>query len=165
MFITTLRNLCTLHQEKIFLEPAIKGNIVGCYAQTEIGHGSDIQNLLTTATFDQKTNSFIMHTPETKAAKWWIGDLGIYATHACVFAQLIINNKKHGVHAFIVPIRDPITHKPFPGIEVGDIGPKLGYNNKDNGYLIMTNYRISRMNLLRKYNKVSKTGEYKKRGD
>jgi acyl-CoA oxidase len=37
-----------------------------------------------------------------KAAKWWIGDLGVFATHACVFAQLIIKGKQYGVHAFVV---------------------------------------------------------------
>lgn len=56
-----------------------------------------------------------MNTPSTKAAKWWIGDLGVFANHACVFAQLYIKGKNHGLHAFIVPIRDQ-THKPYSGI-------------------------------------------------
>jgi acyl-CoA oxidase len=94
-----------------------------------------------------------------KAAKWWIGDLGIFCTHACVFAQLIIKGKNHGVHAFLVPIRDK-NHKPFPGLEVGDIGPKMGFQTKDNGYLIMKNYRIPRKWMLMKYHKVSKDGTY-----
>lgn len=83
----------------------------------------------------------------------------MYATHACLFAQLIINNKKYGVHTFIVPIRDH-NHKPFTGIEVGDIGPKASYNNKDNGYLIFSNYKIPRTNMLMKYHRVSKEGAY-----
>jgi acyl-CoA oxidase len=37
---------------------------------------------------------------------------------------------------FIVPIRDLETHKPLTGIQVGDIGTKLGYNAVDNGWLI-----------------------------
>ncbi len=89
--------------------------MLGCYAQTELGHGSDVQSLMTTATYDEKTETFIMNTPSVKAAKWWIGDLGVYATHACVFAQLIIKEKVYGVHAFVVPIRD-VQHKPFPGV-------------------------------------------------
>ena len=56
-----------------------------------------------------------MNTPSTKAAKWWIGDLGVFANHAVVFAQLIIKNKKYGVHAFIVKIRDN-NHKILPNI-------------------------------------------------
>jgi acyl-CoA oxidase len=34
MFIPTLHNLCNKEQEKLFLEPAIRGEILGCYAQT-----------------------------------------------------------------------------------------------------------------------------------
>ena len=76
-----------------------------------------------------------------------------------VFAQLIIKGKRHGVHAFVVQIRDK-DHKPVPGVEVGDIGPKMGYNCKDNGYLIMNNIKIPRKNMLMKFHRVSKEGKY-----
>ena len=36
----------------------------------------------------------------------------------------------------------------MPGVEAGDIGPKLGYASKDNGYLIFTNVRIPRRNMV-----------------
>jgi acyl-CoA oxidase len=57
------------------------------------------------------------------------------------------------------------THLPMPGIEVGDIGPKLGYNSKDNGYLRLTNVRIPRVNMLAKYAQVSPDGTFSKTGD
>ena len=69
--------------------------------------------------------------------------MGIYSTHALVFAQLIINKKKKGIHSFIVPIRDQ-NYQTFPGVDAGDIGPKIGYHTKDNGYLILNNVRIPR---------------------
>lgn len=72
----------------------------------------------------------------------WPGDLGIFANHALVFGQLIINNKNYGAQAFMVPIRDMETHKLLPGCEAGDIGPKIGYSIKDNGYLRMKNVLI-----------------------
>ena len=96
-----------------------------------------------------------MNTPNSKAAKWWIGDLGVFCTHACVFAQLITKEKKHGVHAFVVPIRDK-QHRLLPGVEAGDVGPKFGFNGKDNGYLVMSNVKIPRKNMLMKYHRVSK---------
>lgn len=164
MFLITLSNLCTEKQVEMFLKPALKGEILGCYAQTELAHGSDVQNLLTTATFSDEDQTFIINTPSTLAAKWWIGDLGVYANHAIVFAQLIIKTKKYGVHAFLVPIRDK-DHNPFPGIEVGEIGAKYGYNCKDNGYVIFNKYKIPRRNMLMKYTKVSTTGEYERRGN
>jgi len=119
---------------------------------------------MTTATFDESTDSFILNTPDVAAAKWWIGDLGVFATHACVFAQLIIKGKRYGVHAFIVQIRDK-EHKAISGVEVGDIGPKFGFNVKDNGYLIFSNVRIPRKNMLMKFQKVSKDGKYQIVGD
>ena len=57
------------------------------------------------------------------------------ANWALVYAQLVIDGKSHGVYPFMVPIRDQHTHKPLAGIKVGDIGPKIGYESKDNGYL------------------------------
>jgi len=165
MFLSTLSNLCDEEQVKMFLQPALKGEIIGCYAQTELAHGSDVQNLMTTATYDSNNETFIINTPEAEAAKWWIGDLGLYCNYATVFAQLIINNKKYGIHAFLVPIRDPNTLKTFDGLEAGDIGPKLGFQNKDNGYAIFNNYRIPRRNMLMKYHIVSKEGQYSTKGD
>ena len=164
MFLITLNNLCTDKQRELFYEPALQGRIRGCYAQTEMGHGSDIQNLMTTATYDVASESFIMNMPDIKAYKWWIGDLGVYANHAIVFAQLIIKGKKYGLHGFLVPIRDDDGNL-LPGVEAGDIGPKYGFNTKDNGYLCLKNYPIPRRYMLMKYSKVSKSGVFEKRGN
>ena len=81
-----------------------------------------------------------------------------------IFAQLIVKGKNYGVQSFIVRIRDD-DHKPMPGVEVGDIGPKIGFHAKDNGYLLFNNVRISKKDMLRKFISVSKTGEIKKKGD
>jgi len=76
--------------------------ISGCYAQTELGHGSDVGSLLTTASFDKDSDEFIIHTPCIKATKYWPGDVGNFSTHAIVFANLIIDGNKFGVLPFIV---------------------------------------------------------------
>lgn len=119
---------------------------------------------MTTATYDEASESFLIHSPSVEASKWWIGDLGIYCSHAALFAQLIIKGKKYGVHVFLVPIRDK-NMKLFPGVEAGDIGPKLAFQTKDNGYVLFNHYRIPRKNMLMKYQTVSKSGDYKKVGD
>ena len=51
-----------------------------------------------------------------------------------VYAQLYTSDGNHGLHAFVVPVRDPHTLKPFPGLTVGDMGKKIGLNGVDNGY-------------------------------
>ena len=76
--------------------------ILGAYAQTEMGHGSDVSGLETTATFDKDTDEFIIHTPSIKAIKWYPGDMGCFATHALVFARLIIDGNQYGVLPFLV---------------------------------------------------------------
>ena len=165
MFLTTLDNLCDEEQRKRFYEPAVRGEIIGCYAQTELGHGSDIQRLQTTATYEPESETFVINSPTISSAKWWIGDLGVHCTHAALFAQLIIKGKNYGLHAFLVPIRDPKTLKPLKGVEVGDIGPKQGFNTKDNGYCLIRNMNIPRKNMLMKFQTVSKQGVYALQGD
>jgi acyl-CoA oxidase len=113
--------------------------MIGCYAQTEMGHGSDVQSLETTAIFHAPSDSFIINSPTLTSTKMWPGDLGIFSTHAMVFAQLNIGGKKCGVQAFLVPIRDMETHEPLEGIEAGDIGPKCGYGTKVFFYLLKKN--------------------------
>ena len=54
---------------------------------------------------------------------------------------------------------------PKPGVEVGDIGPKIGLHSKDNGYLILKNVSIPRKNMLRRYVSVGADGELKIKGD
>ena len=72
-----------------------------------MGHGSDVSSLMTTATFDEEKDQFIIdNSKDIKAIKFWPGDMGLIATHALVFAQLMVKGKSQGVHAFIVPIRD-----------------------------------------------------------
>ena len=82
--------------------------------------------------------------------------MGKTANHAAVMAELIVNGQKHGMQAFIVPIRDMESHQPLPGVEVGEMGTKIGLVSADNGYLILRNVRIPRENMLMKYNQVGR---------
>lgn len=163
MYLITLRDQTNDEQKKLFEEPAKKYDHIGCYAQTELGHGSNVRGLETTATYISETGEFEINTPTLTATKWWIGSLGRTANHAAVMAQLYVNGKNEGPHPFIVPIRDMKTHKPLPGVVVGDIGPKFGYNTMDNGFLQFNKVRIPHINMLAKYAGVDRnTGSYQK---
>lgn len=165
MFVPCLENLASDEQLAKWMPLTKSFKMIGCYAQTELGHGSDIQNLETIAELDVKTDEFILHSPTLTSIKFWPGDLGIFANHAMVFAQLVINGVNYGLQAFLVQIRDFETHEPMQSVEVGDIGPKYGYATKDNGYLRLDKVRIPRTNLLMKYVNVNREGEFKKIGN
>lgn len=55
--------------------------LVGCFAMTELGHGSNVAGLETTSTFDSASDQFIINTPTITGTKWWIGGAAHTATH------------------------------------------------------------------------------------
>ena len=116
MFVIALENMCDQEQFDTWCHKARNCRILGCYAQTEIGHGSNVAALETTATFDEKTDEFVIHTPSISATKWWPGDMGNFSTHALVYARLIIDENNYGVIPFIVPIRSTEDFMPLKGI-------------------------------------------------
>ena len=73
--------------------PLVKNlKMVGCYAQTELGHGSNVAGLETTATFDREKDEFVINSPTVTSTKYWPGGLGRWGNHAVVFAQLILDD-------------------------------------------------------------------------
>ncbi|XP_034239534.1 peroxisomal acyl-coenzyme A oxidase 3-like isoform X1 [Thrips palmi] len=143
-----------------FYEAVWDNKFLFCLGMTEVGHGSNTKSVRTTATYDPKTQEFIIHTPDFEAAKCWAGNLGKTCTHAMLFAQLYTADSCHGLHAFLVPIRDPETLTPYPGVKVGDIGEKAGLNGIDNGFAMFDHFRIPRENLLNRTGDVTPDGEY-----
>ena len=125
LFLPTLQGQASEEQCAVWLPVAKKLGMIGCYAQTELGHGSNVRGIQTVATYCPKSKQFTLNTPTLLALKWWPGALGKIATHALVYAQLILKGKPQGIQMFLTQIRDE-NHRPLPGIEVGDLGPKLG---------------------------------------
>ncbi|KAG7387244.1 hypothetical protein PHYPSEUDO_014529 [Phytophthora pseudosyringae] len=160
MFIPTMENQGTDEQRAKWLPLARSYRVIGAYAQTELGHGSNVQGIETVATYDKTSQEFIVDSPTLTSRKWWPGGLGKTATHAIVIARLLLDGKDRGVQSFVVQIRSLDDHKPMPGVQVRDIGPKLGFNAIDNGDCSFRNVRVPREHMMMRYAKVLPDGSF-----
>ena len=158
LFGGAVYQLGTEKHHKLYVEDLHKGKLLGCFAMTETGHGSNVKDLETTATYDHATKEIVVHSPSFAAGKEYIGN-AMHSTMAAVFAQLIVNGENHGVHTVLVPLRDE-NHKELPGITVKDCGYKMGLNGVDNGRIWFDQVRVPLDNLLNKYGDVNAEGEY-----
>src|SRR6201995_3774974 len=146
------------HHQK-YLRDIIDLSLPGCFAMTETGHGSDVQHLGTTATYDPAAGEFVISTPDPGARKDYIGNAARDGRLAAVFAQLIVDRTSHGVHALLVPIGDTDGH-PMPGVLIEDCGRKGGLNGVDNGRLSFRDVRVPREALLNRFGDVTADGHY-----
>ena len=133
--------------------------IYGAFAMTEIGHGSNIFKLETTATYNHFKREFIINTPYASSHKYWIGHAGMFAHYAIVFAQLYIGDISYGVHPFIVQLRDE-NNQYLSKVIINDCGVKNSLNGIDNGEIILDNVIIPYDNLLDKLAYINTAGEY-----
>ncbi|UYP18138.1 acyl-CoA dehydrogenase family protein [Rhodococcus sp. Z13] len=159
LFGGAIENLGTERHHEKYVKPLIDLDLLGCFAMTETGHGSDVQALETTATYDPGTQEFVIHSPTPSARKDYIGGAAQHARYAAVFAQLVTQGETHGVHCFVVPIRDEDGND-LPGVTTSDCGYKGGLPGVDNGRIVFDRVRIPRENLLNKYADVEPDGTY-----
>ena len=82
-----------MEQQAHWLSRAWNLDLIGTYAQTELGHGTFIRGLETTATYDEGRKQFVLHSPNLTSYKWWPGGLGKTANYAVVMAQLVTKVK------------------------------------------------------------------------
>ncbi|WP_371744678.1 acyl-CoA dehydrogenase [Georgenia sp. TF02-10] len=163
LFGSAILHLGTAEHHRRWLPGALDLTLPGVFAMTEVGHGSDVASLATTATYDPATEEFVIHTPTTAARKEYLGNAALHGVAAVVFAQLITGGVNHGVHAFFVPVRetgpDGQLHL-LPGVGASDDGLKGGLNGVDNGRLWFDHVRVPRTNLLSRYGDVAPDGTY-----
>lgn len=159
LFGGAIENLGTERHHEAYVRKLIDLELLGCFAMTETGHGSDVQALETTATYDPERHEFVIDSPTPSSRKDYIGGAANTARVAAVFAQLITGGDGHGVHCFVVPIRDDDGND-LPGVTTSDCQYKGGLPGVDNGRIQFDQVRIPRENLLNKYADVAEDGTY-----
>ena len=164
IFYSNLDRQMSDDQKAIWLLKAERFEIFGSYAQTELGHGSNVRGIETTATFDKENDEFIINSPTISSTKYWIGTTGVWATHSIVVARLIVDGKEYGNHLFLTQIRDLDTQRLMPGVEIYEMGPKAfqGMLGTDNGAMQFHNVRIPRSQMLARNAQVLRDGTYVK---
>lgn len=134
-------------------------NKVGCFALTELGYGNNAVEMETLATWDADTKTFDIHTPRTLASKYWITNGAQHAHYCIVFARLIYHGKDEGIHTFLVRIRhDDLSA--CEGVEIEDMGKKLGLNGLDNARLRFSHVKVPREALLNRLSDIDAEGKF-----
>lgn len=159
LFGGSINQLGSDRHRRAYLPKVGSLDLPGCFAMSEKAHGSNVRDLQTVATYDAGTERFTIHTPTPDDHKEWIGNAAQHGRMATVFAQLVLGDQEHGVHAFLVPLRDE-NGETLPGVRIEDSGYKLGLNGVDNGRIWFDHVRIPRENLLDRFAQVSAEGEY-----
>ncbi|MFE3863404.1 acyl-CoA dehydrogenase family protein [Streptomyces goshikiensis] len=158
LFGGAILHLGTGRHHAAYLPDLITGELMGCFAMTETGHGSNVQALGTVARYDTASREFVITTPGDHARKDYIGNAARHAELAVVFAQLEVDGRSQGVHAFVVPIR--VDGETAPGVRIEDDGRKMGLNGVDNGRIWFDGVRVPREALLNRFADVSPEGVY-----
>ena len=159
LFGGAILHLGTREHHDAYLEDTITGKLLGCFAMTETGHGSNVQALGTVATYDADAQEFVITTTREDACKDYIGNAAMHARLAVVFAQLEVGGEARGVHALVVPLRDAEGNV-MPGVRIEDCGRKIGLNGVDNGRIWFDHVRVPRNALLNQHAEVREDGTY-----
>ena len=159
LFGGAVTNLGTRWHHDTFLPDITSMKLLGCYAMTELGHGSDVSGLETTITYIAETDEYEVHSETQGATKAYIGNAARDGRMAVVFGQLLVRGRNHGVHAILVPIRDE-AGADLPGVTTSDHGGKGGLLGVDNGMLRFHRVRVPRRMLLDRYGGVDENGQY-----
>jgi acyl-CoA oxidase len=154
-----INQLGTRRHHEQYLRGIATLELPGCFAMTETGHGSNVQHLETTATYDADSDVFIVNTPVERARKEFIGNAARDGRIAVVFAQLRVAGEDHGVHALVVPLRDE-QGRLYEGVRIEDGGEKMGLQGVDNGFIWFDHVRVPRDALLNRYADVGADGSY-----
>lgn len=163
LFCASIRALGSPAQCEYWLPRMERGEEHGCFALTELGHGSNVKGIQTTATYRRQHDDFVLHTPDDSAQKYWIGGLAETATATVVFAKLFVAGEDHGIHVFAIRIRDPVSGRQLnpDRLTIADCGAKVGLNGVDNGRAWFDHLPIPKTALLSRLSHVDDAGVFR----
>ena len=159
LFGGSIHQLGSRRHRETYLRDAATLALPGCFAMSETLHGSNVQDIETTAVHLPETGEIEIHTPVPGARKDYIGNAARDGRLATVFAQLEVGGEGRGVHAILVPIRRE-DGRALPGVTIEDCGDKLGLNGVDNGRLLFDRVRVPVENLLDRFGSIDDDGAY-----
>ena len=142
------------------LQEAFAFDNIGCFGLTELGHGSNVSAVETTAVFCKETRKFTLNSPTPTSAKWWIGGAGKTSHKSVIFAQMYVDGVNQGPQAFLIDIRNKSTLQPLDGVILGDCGHKNGNNGIDNGFILFRNYKVDYDSLLDRFSWIDSNGKF-----
>lgn len=162
LFGMSMYSLGTDKHHAKYLPDIMSGNLLGGFAMTEVGGGSDVQGVATEAIYDHQTRSFVLNTPTEDAKKAYIGNAAVHGEMMVVFAQLKMtpDGESQGVHAFMVPVRDKQGNIKT-GVTIEDCGHKVGLNGVDNGYISFKDVKLPYDSMLDRFAQIDESGAYK----
>ena len=120
-------------QRRTWLPPLARGEVLGAFALTEPGSGSDAAGLRTTAR--RRGAEWVLTGTKTFITN--VGEAGLYV----VFARTGEAPGARGISAFLVPAGSP-------GLRVGQVFEKMGLHGSPTGELVLEEVRVPVANLL-----------------
>ncbi|TFK46243.1 hypothetical protein OE88DRAFT_1812070 [Heliocybe sulcata] len=147
LFIGTLAPHAVKRPEiATLLQKALRFEVVGNLLLSEIGHGLDILNLETTATWNG--DGFVLHTPNPRAAKFMppTTPISTVSKYAIVMAHLVIGGRSYGIHPFLV--RTSEGSKMAKGVSSKRLPPRSGSSPLDFALTIFDNVSLPKSAFL-----------------
>ena len=158
LFAGTILGLGGDEQLKM-LETMQKKGHLGCFALTEKFAGVNSGLVVNTdIEWDNEKEVFIMNTKDESARKNWISQ-GFVADKAVVVANLKVQDKVVGPHAFVMDFRNE-SGDLVDNVTIHDMGIKSVGNDLDNAWIHFDNVELPRSAMLNRYANIDADGQY-----
>lgn len=150
VYYNAFRLLASPAQIDQWLSLIEKNQLQLAFCVTELGHGTELNRLETTAFYDPLQDEIVINSPTLESMKWWSGS-NEYTTHMILYANLIVNSRSEGIFPFFFQIRNLETLELLPEVTQGDIGPRAGLELQGYHYYKFSNLRVPSSALMQRF--------------